>query len=267
MITTETFFWFYSTLAQVAAAIITLICVFFITYYSIIRSRQLDRRREEKLKIDELRRIMDFRWELSSLFKDSSEIFSGKLIDIDQANKRFVEAMNSKEGLIKAFKEICMSFALPFRTPLSNKNLDDYMTKLIIFSNAMICQDLIKYLKKENRQLTYAKIAEIKSKAQHYVEVINKIKDIRRAINQNKFKRHFPNQNKIRNWMIVASFFGIFMPLFVLLVLEWFSINYGIFSLFSTSFLAILIFICALYKTASLIIEDMTSKRTEVVID
>ncbi len=75
MITNETFFWFYSTMAQVAAAIMSLIGVFIITYYLPIRTKQLDKMREEKDKIDELSEIKDLRIKFSFLFKDNQGLF------------------------------------------------------------------------------------------------------------------------------------------------------------------------------------------------
>jgi len=259
MITTETFFWFYSTLAQVAAAIIVLICVFFITYYSIIKSKRLDERREEKFQTDELSRIRYLRWELGSLFKDCPEFFLSKpSTDVDQANNRFAAA-RTKEEVLEAFKEICMSFPLSFERPLSDDDLDNHMRRLISFSNVIIVPYIITYLKEENPKLSDEKIAEIKSKARRYEGIINKIKDIRKEIDLNNFESHFPNKNKIIGLIIVTFFVGVVFPLVALLTLEWFSIRFSI--------PLLLIFLFSLCVMIALIIKDITSEREGVVID
>ncbi len=105
MITAETFFWFYSTMAQVAATIITLIGVFIITYYSIIKSKQLDKIIDEKYKIDELSQIRHLGMRLSFLFKDLQGLFLNEPTNSKEAEK-LLHMAKTKEEAIKAFKEI-----------------------------------------------------------------------------------------------------------------------------------------------------------------
>ena len=268
MITAETFFWFYSTMAQVAATITTLIGVFIITYYSIIKSKQLDKIRDEKYKIEELTQISGLGLRLSFLFKDKQGLFLNEPTNSKEAEE-LLHMAKTKDEAITAFKEIysyCFPMSFEKYPPPSDSKLDDYQARLITFHNTLLNQDLVKYLREDNHQLTGEKIGEAKREAQDYLKLIREIKDIRREINQNKFENHFPNQKEIWEWISLAFMVGIITPLLLLLILERFSINeLMISSLIAASMLVA--FVYALFKAASIIIKDVTSERIEAMID
>ncbi len=144
--------------------------------------------------------------------------------------------------------------------PLSDGKLDNYQARLITFHNTILNRDLVKYLKEDNPQLTDEKIGEAKREAQDYLKLIREIKDIRREINQNKFENHFPNKKEIWEWIAVAFFVGIIIPLLILLVLEIFCVIGERIILLLVAGLILVAFIYALSKTASLIIKDVSSK-------